>query len=60
MHGIVDIAAGSEADLSRSSTEIGRSSLQQPGLNSRHRDKSGEIGRKHGNALVSTLRRIYG
>jgi len=25
-----------------------------------HRDKNGEISRKHGNTLVSTLRRIYG
>lgn len=34
--------------------------MQQPGLNSRHRDKNGEISRKHGNTLVSTLRKIYG
>lgn len=34
--------------------------MQQPGLNGRHRDKNGEIGRKHGNTLVSTLRKIYG
>jgi hypothetical protein len=26
----------------------------------RHRNKDGEIGRKHGNALVGTLRKIYG
>jgi hypothetical protein len=25
-----------------------------------HRDKDGEIRRKHGNTLVSTLRKIYG
>jgi hypothetical protein len=29
-------------------------------LNGRHRDKDGEISRKHGNTLVSTLRKIYG
>jgi hypothetical protein len=34
--------------------------MQQPGLDGRHRDKNGEISRKHGNTLVSTLRRIYG
>jgi hypothetical protein len=26
----------------------------------RHRDRDGEISRKHGNALVGTLRKIYG
>ena len=34
--------------------------MEQPGLDNRHRDKDGEIGRKHGNALVGTLRKIYG
>jgi hypothetical protein len=34
--------------------------MHQPGLNDRHRDKDGEISRKHGNTLVRTLRRIYG
>lgn len=34
--------------------------MQQPGLHGRHRDKNGEINRKHGNTLVSTLRKIYG
>lgn len=34
--------------------------MQQPGLHRRHRDKNGEISRKHGNTLVSTLRKIYG
>jgi hypothetical protein len=34
--------------------------MEQPGLNGRHRDKNGEISRKHGNTLVSTLRKIYG
>ena len=32
----------------------------QPGLDHRHRDKDGEISRKHGNTLVSTLRHTYG
>jgi hypothetical protein len=30
------------------------------GLHNRHRDKNGEISRKHGNTLVGTLRKIYG
>lgn len=34
--------------------------MQQPGLNDRHRNKDGEVSRKHGNTLVRTLRRIYG
>lgn len=34
--------------------------MQQPGLNGRHRDKNGEISRKHGNTLVRSLRKIYG
>jgi len=34
--------------------------MQQPGLHGRHRDKDGEISRKHGNTLVRTLRQIYG
>ena len=34
--------------------------VDQPGLHGRHRDKNGEISRKHGNTLVSTLRKIYG
>jgi hypothetical protein len=29
-------------------------------IDDRHRDKTGEISRHHGNTLVSTLRRIYG
>ena len=29
-------------------------------IDDRHRDKNGEISRKHGNTLLSTLRRIYG
>jgi hypothetical protein len=31
-----------------------------PGLDNRHRDKNGEISKKHGDTLVSTLRKIYG
>ena len=34
--------------------------MQQPGLHGRHRDRNGEISRKHGNTLVRTLRKIYG
>jgi hypothetical protein len=30
--------------------------LSQPGLDDRHRDKDGEISKKHGNTLISTLR----
>jgi hypothetical protein len=32
----------------------------QPGLDHRHRDKDGEISRKHGNTKISTLRQTYG
>jgi hypothetical protein len=34
--------------------------MKEPGLDKRHRDKDGEIARKHGNTLVRTLRKIYG
>jgi hypothetical protein len=34
--------------------------MKQPGLNQRHRDRNGEISRKHGNTLIGTLRRVYG
>ncbi|WP_316159184.1 MULTISPECIES: hypothetical protein [unclassified Bradyrhizobium] len=34
--------------------------MKEPGLDGRHRDKDGEISRKHGNTLVATLRKIYG
>lgn len=34
--------------------------MLQPGLHGRHRDKNGEVSRKHGNTLVRTLRKIYG
>jgi hypothetical protein len=37
-----------------------KTTLKQPGLDQRHRDKNGEIGRKHGNTLISTLRQTYG
>ncbi len=34
--------------------------MKQPGLDGRHRDKDGEISKKHGNSLISTLRKTYG
>lgn len=34
--------------------------MNEPGLDNRHRDRNGEISRKHGNTLVRTLRKIYG
>jgi hypothetical protein len=34
--------------------------MEQPGLDGRHRDKNGQIARKHGNTLISTLRHTYG
>ena len=34
--------------------------MKQPGLDHRHRDKDGEISKKHGNTLLQTLRKIYG
>jgi hypothetical protein len=34
--------------------------MKEPGLDGRHRDKDGEISKKHGNTLLSTLRKIYG
>jgi len=34
--------------------------MSEQGLDNRHRDKNGEISRKHGNTLVGTLRRHYG
>jgi hypothetical protein len=34
--------------------------MEQPGLHGRHRNRDGEISRKHGNTRVRTLRRIYG
>ncbi len=34
--------------------------MEQPGLHQRHRDRNGEISRKHGNTLIGTLRKAYG
>jgi hypothetical protein len=34
--------------------------MKQPGLHDRHRDKNGEISKKHGNTLIGTLRKTYG
>jgi len=34
--------------------------VKEPGLDNRHRDKDGEIDRKHGNTRVGTLRNTYG
>ena len=34
--------------------------VEQPGLQGRHRNRDGEMSRKHGNTRVGTLRRIYG
>ncbi len=34
--------------------------MKEPGLDHRHRDKNGEIAKKHGNTHVGTLRKHYG
>ena len=34
--------------------------MKEPGLDRRHRDKNGEISRKHVNTLIRTLRKTYG
>jgi hypothetical protein len=34
--------------------------VKEPGLDKRHRDKGGEIDRKHRNTRVDTLRKSYG
>ena len=34
--------------------------MKEPSLDNRHRDKNGEIHRKHGNTHVGTLRKHYG
>jgi hypothetical protein len=34
--------------------------MKERGLDNRHRDKNGEISRKHGNTLIRTLRKHYG
>jgi hypothetical protein len=41
-------------------TALKVAAMKQPGLDGRHRDQDGEISRKHGNTLVSTLRQTYG
>jgi hypothetical protein len=41
-------------------TALKAAAMKQPGLDGRHRDQDGEISRKHGNTLVSTLRQTYG
>jgi hypothetical protein len=35
-------------------------SMSKAGLDSRHRNKDGEISHKHGNTLIRTLRKVYG
>jgi hypothetical protein len=34
--------------------------MKEPGLDKRHRDKNGEISKKHGNTTISALRETYG
>ena len=34
--------------------------MDQPGLDGRHRNRDGEVSRKHGNTKIHTLRKIYG
>jgi hypothetical protein len=34
--------------------------MRQPGLDPRHRDKNGEVARKHGDALIGSLRKTFG
>ena len=34
--------------------------MKESSLDNRHRDRNGEISKKHGNTLISTLRKIYG
>jgi hypothetical protein len=36
------------------------SKIKQPGLDSRHRDLTGQIEKKHGNTRLSALRKQYG
>jgi hypothetical protein len=36
------------------------SKMKQPGLDSRHRDLTGQIEKKHGNTLLKALRKQYG
>ena len=35
-------------------------SVDQPGLDNRHRNRDGEISHKHGSTRIRTLRKIYG
>lgn len=34
--------------------------MEQPSLHGRHRDRNGEVSKKHGNTLFERLRRVYG
>ena len=34
--------------------------MKESGLDDRHRDKNGEISKKHENTSVNTLRKVYG
>ena len=34
--------------------------MSKAGFDNRHRNKDGEISRKHGNTLIRTLRKVYG
>jgi hypothetical protein len=34
--------------------------MEQPGVHGRHRDRNGELSKKHGNTLVRTLRKVDG
>jgi hypothetical protein len=34
--------------------------MSKAGLDSRHRNRDGEISGKHGNTLIRTLRKVYG
>jgi hypothetical protein len=34
--------------------------MSKAGLDSRYRNRDGEIGGKHGNTLIRTLRKVYG
>lgn len=40
--------------------DIMKSSMSKAGLDTRHRNKNGEISRKHGNILIGTSRKTYG
>ena len=39
---------------------IMESSMSKAGLDSRHRNRDGEISGKHGSTLIRTLRKVYG